>query len=79
MAGIYIHVPFCASRCIYCGFYSTITHRLQAPYVAAIGQELALRANYLGPEASIDTVYIGGGTPSPLSFTEQKDDGMQPR
>ncbi|ERJ98799.1 radical SAM family heme chaperone HemW [Hoylesella pleuritidis] len=73
MAGIYIHVPFCASRCIYCGFYSTITHRLQAPYVAAIGQELALRANYLGPEASIDTVYIGGGTPSQLSFTEQKE------
>ncbi|MGP1481405.1 MAG: radical SAM family heme chaperone HemW [Hoylesella enoeca] len=73
MAGIYIHIPFCASRCIYCGFYSTTGRRLQAQYIAAIGQELAQRADYLGPKASIDTVYIGGGTPSQLSFKLQEE------
>lgn len=43
MAGLYIHIPFCASRCIYCGFYSTTLPQLQDRYVEAMGREMILR------------------------------------
>ncbi len=66
MAGLYIHIPFCKSRCIYCGFYSTTLADWQDRYVGALIGELQLRANYLGGEP-ISTVYLGGGTPSQLS------------
>ncbi len=43
MAGLYIHIPFCASRCIYCGFYSTTLPQLQDRYVEAVCREMLLR------------------------------------
>lgn len=68
MAGIYAHIPFCASRCIYCGFYSTtgLLHEWQDRYVEAIVSEYRMRKDYLHDEA-VRTVYVGGGTPSLLS------------
>ena len=66
MAGIYIHVPFCKTRCAYCDFFSTTLHDLKSRYVDALCQELAMRRNYLY-DASIGTLYFGGGTPSQLS------------
>lgn len=67
MAGIYIHIPFCASRCIYCGFYSTTgLLNLQDQYVDAVIKETILRKEYLHNER-VETIYIGGGTPSLLS------------
>lgn len=69
MAGIYIHVPFCKTRCIYCDFYTgTDTSRQQA-YIDAVSRELSLRKDYVEEEV-INTIYFGGGTPSQLS---QKD------
>lgn len=65
MAGIYIHIPFCKSRCIYCGFFSTTSLRLRQAYVAAVCRELEQRRSYLGA-ATVDTIYFGGGTPSQL-------------
>ena len=66
MAGLYIHIPFCSSRCIYCDFYSTTgSNDLQERYVNAILKELSLRKNYLH-DCNIETVYIGGGTPTIL-------------
>ena len=65
MAGLYIHIPFCASRCIYCGFYSTTLARLRPLYVEALLKELHLRRDYIS--APWHTIYIGGGTPSQLS------------
>jgi putative oxygen-independent coproporphyrinogen III oxidase len=66
MAGIYIHIPFCKSRCIYCNFYSTTAYsNLQHRYIDAVCKELIIRQPYLKGE-SIRTVYIGGGTPSLL-------------
>lgn len=63
MAGIYVHIPFCRSRCIYCDFFSTtLPPTWQEPYVEAIGRELELRV----PKA-ISSLYIGGGTPSLLA------------
>lgn len=62
MAGLYIHIPFCASRCIYCGFYSTTLPQLQDRYVEAVCREMEFRE-----ERSLSTIYLGGGTPSQLS------------
>lgn len=67
MAGIYIHIPFCKSRCIYCGFYSTTREDLRDKYVDALCHELELRTDYLPPAESIETIYLGGGTPSLLT------------
>jgi len=69
MAGLYIHIPFCASRCIYCGFYSTTKTNLQDKYVEALCKEMDLRRNELiSANQNINTIYIGGGTPSQLSL-----------
>ena len=66
MAALYVHIPFCQSRCIYCGFYSTTQMEQRQRYVEALGRELQLRSDYLGSEP-VRTVYIGGGTPSTLT------------
>mgnify|MGYP003398146545 FL=1 len=66
MAGIYIHIPFCSKRCIYCGFYSTTAVRDTNRYIDAICKELKMRTNYLKYN-TIKTIYIGGGTPSLLN------------
>ena len=70
MAGLYIHIPFCASRCIYCGFYSTVQHARRSAYVDALIHEMCLRKGFLSDSAHIDTIYIGGGTPSQLDLSD---------
>ena len=69
MAGIYIHIPFCKRRCIYCDFFSTIQSEKKPTYIHALCQELEMRKNYLGGE-EIETIYLGGGTPSQLTEEE---------
>ena len=69
MAGIYIHVPFCLSKCIYCGFYSVASTRDKEFYVKTLLDEIRLRRDYL-PQDSIQTLYFGGGTPSLLTADE---------
>lgn len=66
MESLYIHIPFCASRCIYCGFYSTTASGLKDSYVDAVCREMELRKHEVEGRA-ISTVYLGGGTPSQLS------------
>lgn len=73
MAGLYIHIPFCKSRCIYCAFYSTTHIDLCQRYVDALCHEMMLRgkgAEVKGQTIDIETIYLGGGTPSQLT-TEQ--------
>lgn len=65
MAGIYLHIPFCKTRCIYCDFYSTTRSELKSRYVQALCRELEMRKEYLKGE-EIETIYFGGGTPSQL-------------
>lgn len=70
MAGLYIHIPFCKSRCVYCDFYSTTCAERTGTYVKALCNEIRLRTTYLQPDGDmpdIATVYLGGGTPSTLS------------
>jgi putative oxygen-independent coproporphyrinogen III oxidase len=67
--GVYIHVPFCATRCGYCDF-NTYTPRELATspssWLEAVGRELDLAAQVLGEPVPADTVFVGGGTPSLL-------------
>ena len=69
MAGIYIHVPFCESRCAYCDFYSTTLLRHRSAYVDTVCRELKLRLGEL-QGSPIETIYFGGGTPSTLRIEE---------
>ena len=70
--GIYVHIPFCRSKCYYCGFYSVASTQLKKAYIAALGDEIQLRKDYLGT-SEIKTLYFGGGTPSWLSMNELTD------
>jgi putative oxygen-independent coproporphyrinogen III oxidase len=63
-AGLYIHFPFCRSKCPYCHFYSTASLGLVPDWLEAVKKEALL---YQGLFPSFDTVYFGGGTPSLLS------------
>ena len=66
VAGIYIHVPFCKGRCIYCDFYSTTEGvEWKSRYVSALIQEIRQRKDELSL-ARVHSIYIGGGTPSQL-------------
>ena len=63
---IYIHIPFCKSRCIYCDFYSTtLGQDTMASYIEALEREMSLRRQYI-KGTRVHTIYIGGGTPSLL-------------
>ncbi|MCF0198794.1 MAG: radical SAM family heme chaperone HemW [Bacteroidaceae bacterium] len=67
MTGVYIHIPFCKSRCVYCDFASsTLGDDWKERYLAALAKEMERRCHEHGdPRAR--TIYIGGGTPSQLS------------
>ena len=71
MSGLYVHIPFCKSRCIYCGFYSTVGLDLRQQYVEALCKEMEME-NEKRKEKNekLKTIYLGGGTPSQLT-TEQ--------
>lgn len=63
--GIYVHIPFCRSKCQYCDFYSLPEHnkKLMDSYLRAICTHIR-EAGALAPGYRVDTVYFGGGTPS---------------
>lgn len=81
MAGIYIHIPFCRKACHYCNFHFSTSIALKGDLVAAILREIDMvsplcmdggvkdGSGYLQGE-KVETVYIGGGTPSLLSRVE---------
>ena len=63
MAGLYVHIPFCKKRCLYCDFFSTTLLERRKEYVEAVLKEIAERKNEVD---EIRTIYLGGGTPSTL-------------
>ena len=65
--GLYIHIPFCRSKCRYCGFYSTESLDLIEDFLDALRLEMDI---YRTEFSGFDTVYIGGGTPSVLSVKD---------
>jgi oxygen-independent coproporphyrinogen-3 oxidase len=66
MAGIYFHIPFCKTRCLYCDFFSSTNPAEKEAYIEAMCQELHDRKDYLKGQ-TVETIYFGGGTPSQLS------------
>lgn len=67
---LYLHIPFCASRCSYCDFYTLTGQRLRQDFLPALLTELRLRRSELPAGERIQHIYLGGGTPSQLSIAE---------
>lgn len=65
-SGIYIHIPFCHHKCIYCDFYSVTSLEAIDSFLDALHKEIHLSSD-AWKEKSFDTIYFGGGTPSILS------------
>ena len=60
-SGVYFHIPFCVKKCAYCDFYSVSDTASEKAYFEAMGKELEA---YRGKNIAVDSVFIGGGTPS---------------
>ena len=73
MAGIYVHIPFCNSFCIYCGFYSVINKQIRDSYIPALKREISERRNFFVAGTKISTLYFGGGTPSVLQIPQLEE------
>ena len=69
MAGIYIHIPFCKQACHYCDFHFSTNQSYKSLMIESIVRELELQKKSLG-ESRIQSIYLGGGTPSLLSIKE---------
>jgi oxygen-independent coproporphyrinogen-3 oxidase len=61
--GLYVHIPFCHSKCPYCSFYSTASDEWISAWLAALKKEILHYRNRFG---TFDTLYLGGGTPNVL-------------
>tara|TARA_B100000900_G_scaffold416251_1_gene450571 strand:+ start:6329 stop:7459 length:1131 start_codon:yes stop_codon:yes gene_type:complete len=69
MAGIYIHIPYCKQKCHYCDFHFSTSLSTKEDLLNALQKEIALQHNFLEGE-TINTIYLGGGTPSILKPEE---------
>ena len=68
--GLYVHIPFCASKCVYCDFASYAGREADIPrYVDAVIREITRRGEETG-NPNADTIFLGGGTPSLLSESQ---------
>lgn len=71
--GIYIHIPFCKSRCIYCDFISSVDDCNQrGMYVGYLCKQIRLAAEEYSKDYTVDTLYFGGGTPTLLEGEQLK-------
>ena len=69
--GIYIHIPFCTEKCIYCDFYSLPNQEQSIkPFIKNLCKEISIRSKKSTIDWKIDTIFIGGGTPSLLSESD---------
>ncbi len=66
MASLYLHIPFCEKKCVYCDFYSIENLSPMEDFLRALHHEIDLYAGY-GKKATFETIFFGGGTPSLLS------------
>lgn len=82
MAGIYIHIPYCRQKCSYCNFYSVVSRKSVPDMVQAICREIQIRSigevnsavvaeidKLVSIKHQVDTIYLGGGTPSLLDIS----------
>jgi oxygen-independent coproporphyrinogen-3 oxidase len=69
MAGIYIHIPFCRRKCHYCNFFTMASLKYKDRFLDALKEEIYHRKNYLNGTL-VESIYLGGGTPSVLQIPE---------
>jgi oxygen-independent coproporphyrinogen-3 oxidase len=67
MSSIYIHIPFCEKKCLYCDFYSIENHDSMDRFLAALENEIRMTPDQFHLTEPVDTIFFGGGTPSLLS------------
>jgi oxygen-independent coproporphyrinogen-3 oxidase len=67
MPGLYLHIPYCEKKCVYCDFYSVESMKTMENFLRALLNEIDLYADFSGRDETFETVYFGGGTPSLLS------------
>ncbi len=76
MAGIYIHIPYCRQACHYCNFHFSVSHRHREDFLQALLKEIRMQQGFFdglaaaGDFDGIQTIYLGGGTPSVLGASE---------
>lgn len=74
MSGIYIHIPFCRQACHYCNFHFSVSQKRRPEFVKALIREIKMQKDFLYPDndsrSPLDTLYLGGGTPSLLDTAE---------
>lgn len=68
MSGLYIHIPYCKQKCIYCDFYSSPTHKPKDDFISSLKLEIERNKDFIPND--LKTIYFGGGTPSTLSPSE---------
>ena len=68
MSGIYIHIPYCKQACHYCDFHFSTSMKTKHEMINSIVQEIEMRASEFSK--NIDSIYIGGGTPSVMTNFE---------
>jgi putative oxygen-independent coproporphyrinogen III oxidase len=73
MSGIYIHIPFCKTKCHYCNFVSIASQKQQPRYVNTLIKEIYAQSTFFNTQSPIETIYFGGGTPSLLSIEQIKN------
>lgn len=70
-AAAYVHLPYCENKCLYCGFFGgKYTENAGAVYLEALVREIELERAYCNPEAPINALYLGGGTPTAMQPDE---------
>ena len=69
MSGIYVHIPFCRRKCHYCNFFSLASLKYKERFLDALKEEIFLRKNFLDSKP-VESIYLGGGTPSQLQIPE---------
>lgn len=76
MSAIYLHIPFCRTKCPYCNFTSFASRKHIDDYIDCLIKEISIRNNYFDNNEAINSIYFGGGTPSLLKV-EQIDRILQ--
>src|SRR5665647_1740315 len=64
--GLYLHIPFCMKKCLYCDFlsFADVSAAIQNDYMKILIQEVVLKGRIYRNEYDVDSIFIGGGTPS---------------
>lgn len=73
MSGIYIHIPFCKQACSYCDFYFVTRQKDRETFVQALIQEIKSHKNTPYTDEPVQTIYIGGGTPSLMAPSQLEE------